>query len=104
MKTEKCNICDTKYFGQHTDLECAQVQLGAAHAEIKKLKISVDAWKDSWYYQREIIGRLAWQNNLDIRNSYLKKEKTNDNCKEDGEKINEEISISQDGEETSPSA
>lgn len=73
MKTQKCDRCDSKYFDEHTELQCSQAQLEAARGEIKKLKKSVDDWKDSWYHQRNIIGRLAWQNNLDIYKSYLKK-------------------------------
>lgn len=28
--------------------------------EIKKLKTSVDAWKDAWFQLRDIVGHLSW--------------------------------------------
>ena len=39
---------------------CDLRALGKARAEIKKLKTSVDAWKDAWFKSREIIGNLWW--------------------------------------------
>lgn len=45
---------------KHDEDICLGRQLQQARAEIKKLKASVDAWKDAWFQLREIIGYLWW--------------------------------------------
>jgi hypothetical protein len=44
----------------HDDNLCVGRQLTQAKAEIKKLKASVEDWRDSWFQLRDIIGRLWW--------------------------------------------
>lgn len=62
-----CPKCDAPFIwdmltnGYHDDNLCVGRQLLAAKAEIKKLKVSVDAWKDAWFKYRDLVGRMAWQ-------------------------------------------
>lgn len=46
--------------GRHDRDICISRQLIQTKAEIKKLKASVDSWKDAWYQLRDIIGWLWW--------------------------------------------
>ena len=47
--------------GAHSQLACIERQLSNSQLEIKKLKDSVDAWKNSWFLLRDLIGTLSWQ-------------------------------------------
>jgi hypothetical protein len=51
---------DVKRGQGHNELVCVQTQLDQANLEIKKLKSSIDSWKDAWFHLREIIGNLWW--------------------------------------------
>jgi hypothetical protein len=46
--------------GKHDVDLCTGRQLLTAQKQVKKLKAEVDAWKDSWFHLREIIGKLWW--------------------------------------------
>jgi hypothetical protein len=44
----------------HDPVQCEKTELLRGRLEIKKLKKSVDEWKDAWFHLREIIGKLWW--------------------------------------------
>jgi len=44
----------------HDLARCEKVELEKARTEIKCLKQSINDWKDAWYHQRDIMGRLWW--------------------------------------------
>lgn len=44
----------------HDVAECEKTELLKGRNEIKKLKQSVNDWKDAWFQLREIIGNLWW--------------------------------------------
>lgn len=44
----------------HDVAKCEKTELLKGRKEIKRLKASIDSWKDAWYQGREIIGRLWW--------------------------------------------
>jgi hypothetical protein len=51
LQDDNANRCDDIH-------PCDLRALDKARAEVKKLKTSVDAWKEAWYHQRDIIGWL----------------------------------------------
>jgi hypothetical protein len=61
-----CSLC-----GEHLEDEpaihdvvlCEKTELVKGRQTIKNLKASLDSWKDTWYDQRDIIGRLSWEHN-----------------------------------------
>jgi hypothetical protein len=63
---ERCGKCNAPWHWdmltnyQHDDAICRHRQALTARAEIKKLKTSLDAWKDEWFKLRGIIGHLWW--------------------------------------------
>lgn len=40
---------------------CEKTELLNGRTTIKKLKSSVDDWKDAWFRYRELVGRMAWE-------------------------------------------
>ena len=44
----------------HDVVQCEKTELLKGRNEIKKLKQSVNDWKDAWFQLREIIGNLWW--------------------------------------------
>jgi hypothetical protein len=44
----------------HDLVMCEQTERLKGRETIKKLKASIDAWKDSWFSLREIISDLWW--------------------------------------------
>jgi len=59
----KCNaplVWDILTGHTHDDDVCMGRQLQQAKAEIKKLRTSLQEWKEAWFELRDIIGRLWW--------------------------------------------
>lgn len=52
---EECNPHDHDY--KH----CMLDQIELLKQENKKLKASVESWKNAWYHCRDIIGKLWWE-------------------------------------------
>lgn len=65
-KVEYCRDCgaprdwDMLTNGHHDKLLCEGRQLIQLRVENKKLKKSLEEWKDAWFHLREIIGKLWW--------------------------------------------
>lgn len=63
---ERCKLCNAPLcWDLLTDLRhdedlCLGRQLQQTRAENKKLKTSLEEWKDAWFQLREIIGKLSW--------------------------------------------
>lgn len=58
-----CNLCGETLEEApaiHDKVKCEKTELLKGRETIKKLKASVDFWKDGWYECRAIIGRLWW--------------------------------------------
>lgn len=72
----KCSaplVWDMLTGGYHDDDLCVGRQLLQARAEIKKLKESVDSWKDAWFNCRELLGNLHWHHKAiynDVERAY----------------------------------
>lgn len=73
-KPYECKVCGTRYgwLQSHYSEECIAIQLRQALIENDKLKARLADWKDAWFEQREIIGRLAWSMPTLIPNSESK--------------------------------
>ena len=63
MSKRDCPLCGEELEDPpavHDVAKCEKTELLKGRVTIKKLKASVDDWKDAWYGLREIIGRLWW--------------------------------------------
>jgi len=58
-----CNLCG-EYLEEtpaiHNLAKCERTELLKSRKEIKKLKVSIEFWKNSWHEGRNIIGWLWW--------------------------------------------
>lgn len=45
----------------HDEALCERTERLKGREIIKKLKASVDTWKDAWFQLRDIIGKLSWE-------------------------------------------
>jgi hypothetical protein len=73
-----CNLCGEALEDVHDLALCEKTELIKGRLEIKKLKASVNSWKDAWYQAREIIGNLWWHHPAitnDNERSYYQKQK-----------------------------
>jgi hypothetical protein len=59
-QTELCPKCDSPV-ETHQEDSCLRTQLSGAQMEIRKLKVSIDGWKDAWFHIRDLIGVISWE-------------------------------------------
>jgi hypothetical protein len=76
MARRECPLCKEPLEDPpaiHDPIKCEHDELIKARVETKQLKQSVSDWKDAWYHQREIFGRIWWHHpaiNNDVERSY----------------------------------
>jgi len=59
-----CHLCNEVLEDEpalHDPVKCEKTELINGRETIKKLKLSLDFWKDTWYSLRDTIGRLCWE-------------------------------------------
>ena len=60
MAIRTCQLCGEPLEDIHDLVKCEHTELLKGRVESKKLKQSVEFWKDAWYEGRDIIGWLWW--------------------------------------------
>src|SRR5271155_2541243 len=45
----------------HDAILCQETELLKGRNSIKNLKAAIEEWKEAWYLQRDLIGKLSWQ-------------------------------------------
>jgi len=59
-----CSLCGTvaPNDAAHPLLDCLSLQVSQCKSDNSALKNSEKFWKNAWYQNRDIIGKLAWKN------------------------------------------
>ncbi len=59
----KCSLCgiEAENDEHHPMFDCITNQLNQAKSEMSSLKDNVSFWKNAWYDQRNITGKLCWK-------------------------------------------
>ncbi len=60
MAERICPLCAQPLEDAHDLAQCEKAELLKGRLEIKRLKESLNGWKDAWFQLREIIGNLWW--------------------------------------------
>lgn len=63
MAKRDCPLCGEVLEDEpavHDVALCEKTERLKGRETIKKLRASVDNWKDAWYHQRSLIGELGW--------------------------------------------
>jgi hypothetical protein len=58
-----CSLCGEPLEDEpaiHDVAECEKTERLKGREEIKRLKASIDSWKEAWWHQRDVISRLCW--------------------------------------------